>query len=216
MQEQMPIRENSPTNPLSPYAETKLFVEKVLQWYASAYGIRYVFLRYFNAAGADPNGELGELHNPETHLIPLAIYAATGGAPLRMFGNDYPTPDGTAIRDYVHVADLADAHLRALTHLRKDHASITLNLGTGQGHSVKQVIKAVERETGLSVPAGYAPRRQGDAPVLVADPGKAEQLLGWRPEQSSLEAMVRTAWEWHRRQRSPENRRPHDYVAASV
>ena len=198
-QKRMPIREDCPPSPLSPYAETKLFLEKVLEWYASAYAIRYACLRYFNAAGADPDGELGEHHDPETHLIPLAIHAATSGAPLRVFGDDYPTPDGTAIRDYVHVTDLAAAHLKALNYLLEGRPSITLNLGTGNGHSVKQVIDAVERESGTPVPVQYVERRQGDAPILIADPRYAAQVLAWHPQHSTLETIVRTAWRWHSR-----------------
>ncbi len=148
IQEKMPIREDSSKDPLSPYAETKLFFEKVLRWYGSAYGVRSVCLRYFNAAGADPDGELGEFHDPETHLIPLTCYAALGRTTLRVFGTDYATPDGTAIRDYIHVTDLADAHVRALHHLTNGGASLQLNVGTGTGSSVRQVIDAVERAAG--------------------------------------------------------------------
>jgi UDP-glucose-4-epimerase GalE len=218
IQDRMPIGENSPTSPLSPYAETKLFVEKALHWYASAYRLRYVCLRYFNAAGADPGGELGELHSPETHLIPLAIYAALGGATLRVFGTDYPTPDGTAIRDYTHVADLAEAHVRALRYLIADRPPVTLNLGSGRGYSVKQVIEAVEHEVGTTVPVGYGARRQGDAPMLIADCGNAGRILGWHPEYSSIGNIVRTAWDWHRRyswSKPLENRRIYDSMAAA-
>ena len=198
MQEKIPINEESSTNPLSPYAETKLFFEKVLKWYGSAYGLRYARLRYFNASGADPEGQLGENHDPETHLIPLTIYAAMGKGPLRVFGTDYPTPDGTAIRDYAHVTDLADAHLKSLRHLIAGGDSLTLNLGTGTGHSVRDVIHAVEKVSGQPVPAEYGPRREGDAPALVADPARALALLGWKPQYSSLETIVGTAWNWHK------------------
>jgi UDP-arabinose 4-epimerase len=198
IQDSLPIGEDSATDPLSPYAETKLFIEKVLRWYGSAYGLRFACLRYFNAAGADPGGELGEHHDPETHLIPLAIHAAMGRKPLRVFGTDYPTPDGTAIRDYTHVTDLAEAHLRAMRYLMKDGEPITLNLGTGTGHSVREVIQAVEVRGGVPVPVEYGPRREGDAPALVADPARARDVLGWIPQYSSLETIVRTAWQWHK------------------
>jgi UDP-arabinose 4-epimerase len=199
IQESGPIREDSSTDPLSPYAETKLFIEKVLRWYESAYRLRYSSLRYFNAAGADQEGELGERHDPETHLIPLAIHAAMGGKPLRVFGTDYPTRDGTAIRDYTQVTDLADAHLRALRRLMADGGSLTLNLGTGTGHTVREVIQAVELQAGMPVPVEYEPGREGDAPALVADPARARDLLGWIPKYSSLETIVRTAWQWHKK-----------------
>jgi UDP-arabinose 4-epimerase len=195
----VPIDESSSTGPLSPYAETKLICEKVLRHYDSAYGLSYACLRYFNAAGADPEGVLGEHHDPETHLIPLTIQAALGGAPLRVFGTDYPTPDGTAIRDYTHVADLAAGHLRALEYLLGGGQSVTLNLGTGTGHSVRQVIEAVELEASAPVPIEYGPRRAGDAPALVADASRARAVLGWVPEYPSLQAIVHTAWQWHSR-----------------
>lgn len=198
IQPTMPLSEDSPKNPLSPYAETKLFFERVLQSYASAYGLKYAALRYFNAAGADPEGELGEVHEPESHLIPLAMQAALGGAPLRVFGTDYPTPDGTAIRDYVHVTDLADAHLAALRHLHDGGASLELNLGTGRGNSVREIIKTVEHVSGTSVPVEFGPRRAGDAPELVADPRRVRETLRWHPKLSEIDTIVRTAWNWHR------------------
>ena len=196
IQERVPIDEDCSKIPLSPYAETKLFLEKVLRWYGSAYGMKYACLRYFNAAGADPEGELGEFHDPETHLIPLVMQAALGGARLQVFGTDYPTPDGTAIRDYVHVTDLAQVHLNALRYLHDGGASLELNVGTGRGHSVREVIQAVEHISGLPVPADYGPRRVGDAPVLVADPTRARAALGWAPKFSELDTIVRTAWNW--------------------
>jgi UDP-arabinose 4-epimerase len=196
-QEKHPISEDSATDPLSPYAETKLFCEKVLKHYSSSYGLRSACLRYFNAAGADPEGDLGECHDPETHLIPLAIRAAITQTPMCVFGTDYPTPDGTAVRDYTHVVDLATGHLQALRYLMEDGESCTLNLGTGAGNSVRQVIQAVELEAGVPVPVQYLPRRPGDAPVLVADPSRARSVLGWTPEHSSLACIVRTAWKWH-------------------
>lgn len=197
VQEGTPIREESPKQPLSPYAESKLFLENALHWYDSAYGFRSICLRYFNAAGADPAGELGEWHEPETHLIPLTIRAALGGPPLRVFGVDYPTADGTAIRDYIHVTDLADAHVRALRHLLEGGASAKFNCGTGVGHSVRQVVEMVEAVSGKCVPLEVGPRRNGDAPVLVADAASIRCALGWRPVHSSLETVCRTAWRWH-------------------
>jgi UDP-arabinose 4-epimerase len=201
IQEKVPIVEASPMDPLSPYAETKLFLEKVLRWYGSAYGIRSACLRYFNAAGADPDGELGECHEPETHLIPLALSALTGGNRLRVMGTDYSTPDGTAIRDYIHVADLADAHVRSLKHLmQNDSTSFIANLGTGLGSSVLEVIQMVEKVSGKKVPVEYGARREGDAPALVADPTYVRELIGWAPQHSSLEEIIRTAWAWHTRE----------------
>ncbi|HEY0705474.1 MAG TPA: UDP-glucose 4-epimerase GalE [Polyangia bacterium] len=192
-----PISEASSTDPVNPYGESKLMVEKILRWYQTAYDLSWVALRYFNAAGADPGGELGEDHEPETHLIPLTIAAALGRRPtLRIFGTDYPTPDGTAIRDYIHVADLADAHLRAIDHLDRGGASLTLNLGTGQGSSVKDVVAAVERASGKRVPVVLEPRRAGDPAALVADARKAYEVLGWRPAHSRLDTIVRDALAW--------------------
>ena len=197
VQEKVPIGEDATKSPLSPYAETKLFLETVLRWYGQAYGLRSVCLRYFNAAGADPEGEIGEWHAPETHLIPLAIGAAMGGPGLRIFGTDYPTPDGTPIRDYIHVTDLADAHVRALGYLMAGGAGAAFNCGTGTGHSVRQVVETVERISGRKVPVEYGPRRQGDAPALVADARRIHEELGWRPQHSTLDAIVGTAWRWH-------------------
>ena len=197
LQEKIPISEDSPKGPLSPYAQTKLFMEQILRAYAAAEGLQSVCLRYFNAAGADPEGELGEHHDPETHLIPLAIYAAMGRGPLSVFGTDYPTPDGTAIRDYIHVTDLAAGHIAALEYLQGGGASVGVNLGTGNGHSVRQVMQMVEQVSGVPVPANYGPRREGDAPALVADASYAARLLNWTPKYSSLESIVGTAWKWH-------------------
>lgn len=199
--EAVPIPETHPTRPINPYGEAKLFVERALAAYGEAYGLKWVALRYFNAAGADPEGDLGEAHDPETHLIPLAIQAALGvGPPLRLFGTDYPTPDGTAIRDYVHVSDLARAHLLALEYLAGGGGSVALNLGTGRGYSVREVIRTVEAVTGRLVPMLEAPRRPGDPPALVAAAEQAERTLGWRPEDSDLGNLVRTARAWHIRQ----------------
>jgi UDP-arabinose 4-epimerase len=194
-----PIGEASHLNPLSPYAETKTILENVLRWYDSAYGLRSVCLRYFNAAGADPEGEIGECHDPETHLIPLAIQAALGGSCLNVLGTDYPTPDGTAIRDYVHVTDLADAHVRALDCLMNGGSSAQFNCGTGLGHSVLEVVGMVQRVSRRTVPIRYAARREGDAPALVADPSRIREALGWNAHYSSLETICETAWRWYSR-----------------
>jgi UDP-arabinose 4-epimerase len=194
-----PITEQTPQSPINPYGESKLFVERALKWYGNAYGLKWAALRYFNAAGADPDGELGENHHPETHLIPLAIQAALGlGPELQVFGSDYPTPDGSAIRDYVHVWDLAAAHFRALEYLRAGAESCALNLGTGTGCSVLQVVRMVEAASGLPVPVRFAQRRAGDPPALVADPRQAFQTLGWTPVFSSLDQIIDTAFRWHR------------------
>jgi UDP-glucose-4-epimerase GalE len=196
----VPIGESAPQRPVNPYGETKLAIERALRWYGDAYGIRSVSLRYFNAAGADLGSELGEAHQPETHLIPLVLQAALGQkSHIDVYGTDYPTPDGTAIRDYVHVDDLATAHLQALEHLRAEGASIAVNLGTGCGHSVREVIAAVERVSGCPVPIREVARRPGDPPALVADPSLAAELLGWRPKYSDLETIIRTALAWHTR-----------------
>jgi UDP-arabinose 4-epimerase len=201
--EKVPIPEEHPTRPVSPYGETKLIMERALFWYGAAYGLRWTALRYFNAAGADPDGDLGEAHDPETHLVPLAIRAALGRSPLlEVYGTDYPTPDGTAIRDYIHIVDLADAHLRALEYLQRGGESVALNLGTGQGHSVREVIAAVDRISKGRVPTHDSPRRAGDPPVLVADPGRAVRLLGWKPRFPELDAIVESAWKWHSSQPS--------------
>lgn len=201
---QIPISEDVPQSPINPYGTSKLMVEKVLQAYARAYGLRWVSLRYFNAAGADPEGEIGESHDPETHLIPLAIYSALGVAPeLRVLGLDYPTADGTAVRDYIHVMDLATAHIQALKYLQQDGSSIPLNLGTGEGHSVLEVIDAVERVSSRRVPFRADGRRAGDPPVLLADATNARAVLDWEPKFNDLERIVETAWLWHSRFERP-------------
>jgi UDP-arabinose 4-epimerase len=197
--QQVPIAEDHPQNPVNPYGETKLVVEKMLRWYGRAYGLRFAALRYFNAAGADPDGEVGEDHAPETHLIPLAIEAALGGKGLEIFGTDYPTPDGTAIRDYIHVQDLADAHVAALDKLRDGAAALFVNLGTGRGHSVREVIAAVEKVTGKKVAARESGRRAGDPPALVADARFAADVLGWKARIPNIEAIVEHAWRWRQR-----------------
>jgi UDP-arabinose 4-epimerase len=197
--QRLPITEDHPQQPINPYGESKLFVEKILHWYERAYGMRHITLRYFNAAGADPDGEIGEEHTPETHLIPLVIAAALGMNPaVKIFGTDYDTADGTAVRDYVHVCDLATAHVNALDRLFAGGASASVNLGTGRGHSIREVITAVEAVSHSVVAAIGGPRRPGDPPALVADPQLGHSLLGWRPLKSDLPTIVRTAWEWHR------------------
>jgi UDP-glucose-4-epimerase GalE len=193
----IPIQETHPQQPINSYGETKLAVERALPHFERAYGIRSIALRYFNAAGADPDGELGEDHLPEIHLIPRAIEATTGGAPLHVFGDDYPTPDGTCIRDYIHVSDLADAHVSALDALAAGGESAAYNLGTGRGHSVLEVMTTVERVSGRRVPRVQAARRPGDPAVLVASAARAHAAFSWVPKLSDLESIVRTAWVWH-------------------
>ncbi len=191
-----PITEDHPPRPINPYGETKLVVERALASFDRAYGLRHVILRYFNAAGADPDGEIGEDHRPEDHLVPIAIDAALGRRALQIYGDDYPTPDGTCLRDYIHVSDLARAHLAALDRLETHGESAVYNLGNGRPFSVKDVISAVERVGGLPVPRTVAPRRQGDPAVLFASSAAIRHELGWEPEISSLDDIVRTAWQW--------------------
>src|SRR5271154_443965 len=193
----IPIAEDHPQNPVNPYGESKVMVEHLLHWFGVVHGLKWTALRYFNAAGADPDGQLGEEHDPEPHLIPVAIAAALGqrGA-LEIYGTDYDTPDGTAIRDYLHVTDLGTAHVAALRYLQQGGESTAFNLGTGKGHSVREVIAMVERVSGKPVPAREVGRRAGDPPALVADAGKSAKLLHWTPQHSTLEEIVRTAWEW--------------------
>jgi UDP-glucose-4-epimerase GalE len=193
-----PIAETHPQNPINSYGESKLAVERALPHFATAHDLRYVALRYFNASGADPEGEIGEDHSPEIHLIPRAIEAATGGRGLQVFGDDYPTPDGTCLRDYIHVTDLADAHVKALESIAGGGPPSAYNLGTGHPHSVRDVIDTVARVTGRPVPWTLAPRRAGDPAVLYAAPGKAQAALKWTPTLGDLETIVRTAWDWHR------------------
>lgn len=198
----LPIAEHHPQLPINPYGASKLFLENVLYWYERAYGLRYASLRYFNAAGADPDGELGEDHTPETHLIPLIIAAAQGSNPaVEVFGNDYDTPDGTAVRDYVHVCDLADAHVKAVDRLLAGASSASINLGTGRGYSIRDVISAVEKISGRTVPVLECARRPGDPPALIADPQLGRSILGWAPSRSDLSTIVRTAWDWHQKKR---------------
>jgi UDP-glucose-4-epimerase GalE len=199
-----PISETHPQKPINSYGESKLAVERALPHFERAFGIHSSALRYFNAAGADPDGEIGEDHSPEIHLIPRAIEAATGGRGLQVFGDDYPTPDGTCLRDYIHVSDLADAHVKALQAIADTERSSIYNLGTGHPHSVREVITAVERITGRQVPWTLAPRRPGDPAVLYAAAQKAQSELHWRPRFPDLDSIVGTAWDWHRQ-------RPHGY-----
>ena len=195
-----PIDENTTQNPINPYGETKLMVETMLRDHAAAYGTRAIILRYFNACGADPEGETGEAHDPESHLIPRALMAVTDEIQhLDLLGTDYPTPDGTAIRDYIHVSDLADGHIAALTRLAGGGASGAFNLGTGTGRSVREVIDAVERVTGRTVPVKLSPRRPGDMPELVANADLARRELSFEPKMTNLDAVIKTAWEWYRK-----------------
>ena len=198
--QQLPIAEDHRQQPISPYGESKWFVEKALRWYGAAYSLQSVALRYFNASGADPDGELGEVHVPETHVVPLAIQTALGQRPhFEIFGTGYPTPDGTAIRDYVHVTDIADAHVKALQRILDHGESMALNLGTGTGHSVREVVAAVERASGRPVKILNSARRAGDPAVLIADGAQAQQVLDWRPRYSDLPGIVESAWRWHTR-----------------
>lgn len=195
--EKMPITEDAPTNPINPYGASKLFMERMLTDYEKAHGIKWMSLRYFNAAGCDPDGETGEWHEPETHLIPRALMAAAGQIPeLEIFGDDYPTPDGTCIRDYVHVLDLSDAHVRGIALLAEGGRSHELNLGVGQGFSIREVLNTVEEVTGKKTPHVISDRRMGDPPLLVANASKAKELLGWKSERSTLNYIVTTAWSW--------------------
>src|SRR5438105_3255903 len=196
--ETVPITEETPQRPINPYGQTKLAVERALADFAAAYGLSYAALRYFNAAGAAPDGSIGEDHHPETHLIPLVLQTALGQRPhIELFGNDYPTPDGTCIRDYIHVDDLADAHLRALERIEPGKG-LCLNLGTGRGHSNREVIQTAERVTGKAISVKDGPRRPGDPPELVAAADKARTMLGWKPRYPDLDMIIETAWNWHR------------------
>ncbi len=196
----VPIQEDAPKLPINPYGQTKWTAETMIADFAAAHMLRAVRLRYFNAAGADPDNQIGEQHDPESHLIPLAMQAVTGdGPPLTLFGDDYPTPDGTCIRDYIHVSDLADAHVRALDWLDTTTGAHAFNLGTGRGQSVRDVLDSVARVAGRPVPHSIGPRRAGDPAELVSDPGRANSVLGWSPQLSDLDTIVKTAWAWHRR-----------------
>jgi UDP-arabinose 4-epimerase len=194
----VPIKESSPRNPINPYGRSKLLIENLLEDLSASSDLAYVSLRYFNAAGADPDGNLGERHDPETHLIPLAIRAAFGGTPLSVFGSDFPTADGTAVRDYIHVNDLASAHKLSIDYLLKGGVSTVLNLGTGRGYSVREILNTLNA-MGNEVPTIDAPRRDGDPAKLVADSSLAESILGWQPKTSNLNYILETAVNWHRR-----------------
>lgn len=198
--EEIPIPESHPLNPINPYGQTKLFVEKILQDYERAYGLKFISLRYFNAAGADPSSQLGELHEPETHLIPnIIFFLLCRKKNLDLFGTDFPTSDGTAVRDYIHVTDLARAHVLALRYLLDASKSEFINLGTNKGYSVLEIIKKTEAITGEKVLYREKPRRQGDVPVLLASKDKAEHILDWKLKYSDIETIIKTAWNWHRK-----------------
>ncbi len=198
--EEIPITESHPQNPINPYGKAKLMVEQVLADYSQAYDLNYVSLRYFNAAGADPDAEIGELHEPETHLIPLILDAATGRREnIQIFGTDYPTPDGTCIRDYIHVMDLADAHIKALEYLQSGGESEVFNLGNGQGFSVREVIETARKVTGRKIEVEGVDRRPGDPPVLVGSSDKAREILDWNPQYHDLSLIIETAWKWHQK-----------------
>ncbi len=189
-----PILETFPIQPVNPYGESKVMVETMLRWFDSIHHLTSVCLRYFNASGADPEGRLGEEHEPETHLIPLLLRAVSSGLPVTIFGDDYPTPDGTCVRDYIHVLDLAQAHILAVEHLLGGGASEQFNVGTGDGHTVMEMIRAVEEVTGAKVPYSIGPRREGDPPALVAASDKLRTKLGWKPEYTELRTIVEHAW----------------------
>lgn len=198
--EQVPIREDARAQPVNPYGWTKLMLEQVIGDFGAAYGMRSIILRYFNAAGADPEGETGESHDPETHLIPLALAAAAGDrSAIAIHGTDYPTPDGTCVRDFVHVSDLADAHVLAIQALQSGASSARYNLGTGHGHSVREIIEGAKRVTGRELPVVHGARRAGDPPILVSDSSKIRADWGWTPSRSDLENILTTAWAWYRK-----------------
>lgn len=195
----IPILESDPTVPTNPYGETKLAVEKALKWSDNAYGIKYTALRYFNAAGAHISGKIGEDHNPESHLIPIILQAALGQREaITVFGSDYDTPDGTCVRDYIHVTDLAEAHVLAVKRLRAGGESIICNLGNGCGFSVREVIETARKVTGINIKEIAGARRAGDPGTLIASSDKAKAELGWNPKYNSLETIISTAWEWHK------------------
>ncbi len=201
----LPLTENHPQNPINPYGNTKLCVEKMLFDYSKAYNFKSVLLRYFNASGADPLARTGENHEPETHLIPNVLDAALGLKELKIFGDDYPTPDGTCIRDYIHVNDLAQAHYLALENLLNGAETDFFNLGTGDGYSNMQIIKAVEKVTNKKVDYQIVPKREGDPPSLVGSNKKAKDILGWKPEYNTIENIIETAWNWHKKLRKIDN-----------
>jgi UDP-glucose-4-epimerase GalE len=192
----LPIAEDHPQVPINPYGYSKLFVERMLIDMSAAHRLPWVALRYFNAAGSDPDGAIGEAHDPETHLIPLVLLAARSGTPVRIFGNDYDTPDGSCVRDYVHVSDIADAHVKALDHLLDGGASCALNLANAHGFSVREIIAAAEAVSGRGIPTEVAPRRTGDPPILVGDPTRAQTVLRWKPQRSDIKLQIGDAWRW--------------------
>ncbi|URJ44267.1 UDP-glucose 4-epimerase GalE [Paenibacillus polymyxa] len=196
--EKVPIEEGDRTEPTNVYGETKLMMERMMSWFDKVLGIKYVSLRYFNAAGAHESGKIGEDHRPESHLIPLVLQTALKQRPhIAVFGEDYTTPDGTCVRDYIHVSDLADAHVRAVNYLREGNDSNVFNLGNGQGFSVKEVIETARKVTGLDIPVVTEPRRAGDPAILVASSDKARSVLGWSPARTQLEDIISGAWGWH-------------------
>lgn len=196
---EMPITENMQQKPINPYGVSKLMIERILSDYHKAYGLNYCCLRYFNAAGADPEGEIGESHDPETHLIPLVLAAAAGDRDcIKVFGTDYATGDGSCIRDYIHVTDLADAHIRVMNHLQSGGESVCVNLGNSVGHSVFEVIEAAKSITGEDIPVVMDARREGDPPVLIGSAVKAEELFGWKPKYGNIETIMEHAWNWYR------------------
>lgn len=198
--QEIPITETHPQKPINPYGQSKLMVEQILKDFDRAYGLRSISLRYFNAAGADPDGETGEEHDPETHLIPLVLDAALGRRPnITIFGEDYDTPDGTCIRDYIHVSDLADAHVKALRKLEQDDRSTIYNLGNGNGFSVLEIIDAVKKISGRDMPIHKGERRRGDLAILVGDASKIKKELGWEPKFSAIEDIIDSAWRWHQK-----------------
>ena len=198
--QKIPLVEDHPQNPINPYGWTKLMVERILKDYDAAYGLKSVILRYFNASGADESGEIGEAHDPESHLIPLILDAAIQKRDnIKIFGTDYDTPDGTCIRDYIHVTDLADAHLLALEYLKKENTSNEFNLGNGRGFSVREVIESVKKVTGRTFNVVETQRREGDPAILIGSSQKAQKLLGWDPQHAEIDKIVETAWNWHKK-----------------
>jgi UDP-glucose 4-epimerase len=196
----LPVSEKEEKKPENVYGESKLMFEKILDWYDTIYGIKHINLRYFNAAGAAPDGSLGENHNPETHIIPTAIKSAMDNKPFNLFGDDYPTKDGTCIRDYIHVQDLAEAHIQAINKLAETKTSDVFNLGTGNGYSNLEIIEMIRKVSGINLEVVKKPRRAGDPPMIFADNSKAKQELGFDPKYSDLETIIKTAWQWHNKQ----------------
>ena len=198
--DKMPITEDMPQRPINPYGASKLMVERILEDYETAYGLHSVCLRYFNAAGDDPEGEVGEMHDPETHIIPLILDAAIGKREsIKVFGTDYPTKDGSCIRDYIHVLDLADAHIRALDYMKRENASNRFNLGTSNGTSVIEMVYAAKKITGIDFKVEYVDRRPGDPAELIGSNVKAKEVLGWEPRYSDIETILKDSWNWHQK-----------------